>query len=265
MFFGDMLQQNGNVRKIELSWFSRHRLTGPRSVWSAWLSDVLVGPLSSVAETGVDRDELVSGVLEPSGGVWNNVEGGGGDHRVGEHHVWLRRTVDDAVHDSLGELDGSTRGVLGVFGPEEELLVAPLAEDLQYEVVVRAVRRSEVQWLHTEDPDEGSLKLLELLVDTVVVESGQVRVGPSMRAESVALSVESSDLVDPVIDTDIVVSVQEEGSLAAVQAVDNILLVLEWSVIKGQSDLTRVVAVVDDLNSVLSLFEGSSPSDREQG
>lgn len=194
------------------------RLALPRAVRGAGLADPLVGPLAVAAEAGVDSDELVALGLELGDGPGDDLLGGLGDGRVLEDEVGLGEVVNDALEDRLGSRDRGTRRVLGVRVPEKDLLVATVREDLEREVVDRAVGRAEVQRLDTEDTDKRSLNLLELGVDLVVVELGEVLVRPGVGPERVALRVELADLcasahltqlltVDAVVDAVVVVAV----------------------------------------------------------
>lgn len=61
-----------------------------------------------------------------------------------EYHLGLRVRVDDSVHDALLGANGCSAGILCVVRPEEELLVTSLRQDLEDEVIVRAVWRSEL-------------------------------------------------------------------------------------------------------------------------
>lgn len=57
---------------------------------------------------------------------------------------------------------GGYAALTNVVRPEEDLLVAPVGEHLEREVVDAAIRRAEVERLETENVDEGGLDLLEL-------------------------------------------------------------------------------------------------------
>lgn len=61
-----------------------------------------------------------------------------------EHKLGLGVRVDHPVHDSLLCADRGSARILRVVRPQEHLLVAPLREDLEDEIVVGAVRRSEL-------------------------------------------------------------------------------------------------------------------------
>lgn len=67
------------------------------------------------------------------------------DDRVGEDHLGLGERVGHAIHDALGVLHRLAACVPRIVAPEEHLLVPPLGEHLEDEVVVCAVWGSEVE------------------------------------------------------------------------------------------------------------------------
>lgn len=112
--------------------------------------------------------------------------------RVVEDHVGLGVVASNTVVDRLGvgNVLAVAVSVLSVVGPHEELGVAAVAEDLEDKVVVRAVRRAEVDGAHTEDLDHGRLDLVQLRVDAGLVELGEIGMAPGVATEGVALGVQ---------------------------------------------------------------------------
>lgn len=102
--------------------------------------------------------------------------------------VVASNTVVDRL--GVGNVLAVAVSVLSVVGPHEELGVAAVAEDLEDKVVVRAVRRAEVDGAHTEDLDHGRLDLVQLRVDAGLVELGEIGMAPGVATEGVALGVQ---------------------------------------------------------------------------
>lgn len=204
-----------SVRIYRTSWEKKRggrkgakHLARPGAVAGAGAADVDVGPLAVAAHAGVGSDELVALGSELLDGIGDDLVGGymlvvfvhtrptrlvG---RVIEDHVGLGVVVGDAVVDRLGVGDvlAVAVSVFGVVGPHEELGVATVTEDLEDEVVVRAVWGAEVGGANAEDLDHGVLDLLKLSVDTSVVELGEVGVAPGVAAEGVAAVVKGLEV-----------------------------------------------------------------------
>lgn len=89
---------------------------------------------------------------------------------------------------------------------------------------------------------------MELRVELATADLGDIDVSPSVRADHVAGVKGSLELLRIVVNASVVVAVDEEGALcaAAVQLVDERLVVLERTVVKSESDsATGAASVVD--------------------
>ena len=194
----------------------------------------------------------------------DNVDGLGDDNRGGG--VYGLVVEDDSVLRSLeaavdieGVIGTVAVGVLRVKVPVDHLETPPVVEVSDLVVADRAVGSTEAGGDGSDDLPEGVLHELDLPVELLVVQVGDVRVRPGVRADLVTTGVAVSQSLDRgvIVDAAVVVSVHKEGSLAAgsVERVDKPTVLRVRPVVKGDRHALGRVAARYDTVHLCALLE----------
>jgi len=170
------------------------------------------------------------------------IDGTGDDVMVQDDPPAL--TVDVVV--SLLRLPNrSTTSVLSIIAPEDHLRIPPLRGDLQDLVVVPPKGRSEVLGLETEDLGHGVFDPVEFVVELVPGQGGQIFMRPRMTPDRMPSRGHSFQIISIIINTPIILPIDEERSLIIPQRIQEVVIVLKGAIVKGDSDLSLSVTVPD--------------------
>lgn len=229
-------------------------VASPGAVLGLWGSN---GSIWLDVETLSEGNHGVSGVLEEGDGERNDIGAGGLDGLVVEDEHVADMRVDSALVYVLAESNGCAICIFSILIPNSHALVA-LEGYLQDIVVVATEWGTHETGLDTEDTTESLFHSVHTVLDLGSGESCEIGVRPSVISNHHTMVVSILDTGDhvSVVDTAIVVPVEEEGPLDLVlyEQVNELLMVDVRTVIEGERNLLGVNARCIDSSHASSLL-----------